>query len=62
LFKEKISFNAGRARSKTTELIWLDSLLQEVEATLPRLVFQIEKAGPRLKKHGGKGSETGRRS
>jgi hypothetical protein len=33
--------------AKTTKLILLDSLLQEVEETLPHLVFQI-KPGPRL--------------
>jgi hypothetical protein len=32
-----------KRRSKTTKLILLDSLLQEVEATLPHLVFQKDK-------------------
>ncbi len=41
-------YQEGRAgKPKTTKLILLDSLLQEVEETLPHLVFQI-KPGPRL--------------
>jgi hypothetical protein len=37
-------------QKKTTKLILLDSLLQEVVATLPHLVFQRESRGPRLVK------------
>jgi hypothetical protein len=33
----------GRKVTKTTKLILLDSLLQEVEATLPHLVLQKRK-------------------
>jgi hypothetical protein len=54
LFKEQISFNTGRARSKTTKLLLLDSLLHTRGGDL---VFQIETPGPRLKKHGGIVSE-----